>query len=111
MIMRELDRIVLKTLNQTRARLATISTKRRICRDGPLFVDELRANLSRIFHLLGSAVDDDPIVKKLAGRLERSQLRFHRLDALATAEWEALRHDVNDYVSRYRAFQDRRVAR
>ena len=104
MIMRELDRIVFKVLNQTRARIATLKTKRRICREGPLFLDELRTNLSRIRHTVGSAVDNDPIVMNLARRLERSQLRFQRLDAIATSEWEALRHDVSDYVSRYRAF-------
>jgi len=111
MIMRELDRIVLKALNQTRARLATLKTKRRICREGPLFLDELRTNLGRLCNLLGNAVDNDPIMTKLAERLERSQVRFHRLDALAIAEWEALRHDVSACVSSYRTFPGRRVDR
>ena len=105
MIMRELDRIVLRTLNQTRARLAALTTRTRICRDGPLFLDELRLNLRRTLDLLESAAIDDPVMMQLAARLERSQSRFQRLDALAAAEWEALRHDVSDYVSRYRALQ------
>jgi len=86
-------------LNRMRARLSTLKTKRHIRAEVPGFLAEMCANLNRWRRSIQARGDasSGSMVEALAERLERSRVRFHRLDALAMSEWHSIQETLRDF--------------
>lgn len=100
----ENNRDLVKLLNRMWARLSTLKTKRHIRTEVPGFLAEMCANLNRMCRSPRARDDASSglTVEGLAERLERSRVRFRRLDALALSEWQSIQETLRDFRCTWR---------